>query len=192
MRYAMQRSTSSRHPGSRPTHLVRAVAVLALGVLLSPTDGARAAEPSPQLAGSWRAAETADEKKERLQAIDEATRRLRAFQQSMARSRLSERTSPRPSLILEIEGPKVTIASGDRRLELELGGSPIEVSGNQGKARVSARMEGPRLIVVSRGGNGTRTTAYHADGDHLSVEVTMTGSRLAGPLEYVATYARAE
>ena len=164
----------------------------ALGLSFSTTDGARAAEPSSPLAGSWRAAETADEKKARLQAIDGATGRMAGFRQSMARNRLSERTSPRPSLILEIEGSMVTVASGDRRLELELGGAPIEVSGRAGKARVSATMEGPRLIVVSRSGKGGRTTTYRADGDRLSVEVTMTGSQLAGSLQYVSTYARME
>ena len=167
---------------------------VALTIQLSTTHGARASEPSwpdgVRLAGSWRAAETADEKEERLQAIDQATGRLRAFQQRQARSRLSERTSPRPSLTVEIEGSTVTLASGDRRLELELGGPPIEVSGSEGRARVSARREGPRLIVVSRNDQGGRTTAYRADGDRLSVEVTMKGSRLAGPLEYVTTYVR--
>jgi hypothetical protein len=84
----------------------------------------------------------------------------------------------------------VTITSGDRRLELELGGSPIEVEGNQGKTQVSARIEGERLVVVARSGDGERTTTYRADGARLSVEVTMTGARLAGPLRYVSTYVR--
>ena len=49
--------------------------------------------------------------------------------------------------LVEIEGARVAMGSGDRRLELELGGPPIEVSGNDGKAQLSARMEGERLIV---------------------------------------------
>jgi hypothetical protein len=57
---------------------------------------------------------------------------------------------------------------------------------------MSATMEGDRLIVVADGGKGGRTTTYSADGDRLSVEVTMTGAMLAAPLTYVATYARAE
>ena len=55
-------------------------------------------------------------------------------------------------------------------------------------ARVSAKMEGPRLIVAARGGKGERTTTYHPNGARLSVEVTMTGRYLAGPLKYVSTY----
>jgi hypothetical protein len=145
------------------------------------TDAAHGAEASLSLAGRWRAAETADEKKQRLQAINEATRHLGVFRRGKARRRLAERTSPPQSLIIELEGSKVAIASGDRRLELELGRPPIEVSGKQGKAQVSAKMEGPRMIVKARSGDGERTTAYRAKGDRLSVEVTMTGANLAGP-----------
>jgi hypothetical protein len=86
----------------------------------------------------------------------------------------------------------VTIGPEDRRIELELGGSPIEVSENQGTARVSARTEGERLIVVARSDEGERTTAYTATGDRLSMEVTMTSTQLAGPLQYASTYVRAE
>jgi hypothetical protein len=53
-------------------------------------------------------------------------------------------------------------------------------------------MEGERLIVEARGGNGGRTTTYRVDGGRLAMEVTMMGDRLAGPLEYVATYVPAE
>jgi hypothetical protein len=44
----------------------RAAVILALGVLSTMTDGACAAEKPSPLAGHWHAAETADEKKERL------------------------------------------------------------------------------------------------------------------------------
>ncbi len=155
-------------------------------------NGGTTAEASSPLAGQWREAITAEEKEQRIQAIDEATRRMNGMRRGMARSRLSERTSPPRKLDIEVEDSKMTIASGGRRLELELGASPIEVSGNDGKARVSARMEGPQLIVVARHGKGERTTAYSANGAHLSVEVTMTGSQLAGPLTYVSTYSRME
>jgi hypothetical protein len=62
--------------------------------------------------------------------------------------------------------------------------------GSDGKARVSATMEGEQLIVVADSGKGERTTAYRAEGDRLSVEVTITGAKLAGPLKYVSTYVR--
>jgi hypothetical protein len=177
----------------KPAHLpLVAAAVLALGISLSTRDLALSAEASSPVAGHWRAAETEDQKKQRLQAIDDATEGMGRFRRGKARGRLAERTSPPPSLIIEIEGSRVAMGSGDRRLELELGGPPIEVSGNDGKAQLSARMEGERLIVEARGGNGGRTTTYRVDGGRLAMEVTMMGDRLAGPLEYVATYVPAE
>jgi hypothetical protein len=172
--------------------LGRAATVLALAALLLTTGGAHAAEPSSPLTGRWRAAETADERQQRLEAIDEATAHFGGFRRGKARDMLAERTSPPQSLTIEIEGSTVTIGSADHELELELGAAPIEASGDQGKAQLSARMEGEQLIVVADGGKGGRTTAYRADEDAMSVEVTMTGANLAAPLTYVATYVRAE
>ena len=48
------------------------------------------------------------------------------------------------------------------------------------------------LIVTADGGKGKRTTRYRANGDRLSVEVTMTAAMLAAPLTYATTYTRAE
>jgi hypothetical protein len=157
----------------------------------SPSDSTLVEAPL-LVAGHWRAAETEDEEKQRLEAIEEATDDMGRFRRGRARSRLKERTSPPPSLMLEVHGSKVTIVSGDRRLELELGGSPIEVSGNEGAARLSATTENGRLIVVARSDEGERTTTYRAEGAGLSMEVTMTSGRLAGPLQYATTYARME
>jgi hypothetical protein len=114
------------------------------------------------------------------------------MQRGRARGRLAERTTPPERLTIELDGSTVTLTSGGRELDLEIGGSPIEVSGDQGKALLSATMEGDELIVTADGGKGERTTRYRADGDRLSVEVTMTGAMLAAPLTYVAAYTRAE
>jgi hypothetical protein len=166
--------------------------VLAFGLLFWTMDVVHSAEASSPLAGHWRMAETEDEKKQRLQAIDEATERMGRFRRGKARSRLSERTAPRDFILIEVEGSKVTIGSENRQLELELGGPPIEVSGSEGKAQVSAKMEGERLIVEARSEKADRTTAYSANGDRLTIEVIMTNVQLAGPLKYVSTYARLE
>jgi hypothetical protein len=157
----------------------------------SPCDSARIAATAV-LTGRWHAAETADEEKLRLQAIDEATKQLSRFKRGRARSRLAERTSPRESLIIEIEGATATVVSGDRTLEVELGGAPIEVSGDGGTARVSAKMDCARLVIMVRDDKGERTTTYEAGDAGLSMEVTLTTGKLAGPLTYVTTYARDE
>jgi hypothetical protein len=174
----------------RLTLLGRAAVILAIGVLFTTTDRAIAAERPSPLAGHWCVAETADEKNERLRMIDEATGHMGAFRRGMARSRLSERTSPPRSLIIEIEGLKVRVASENGRLEFELGGSPVEVSGSEGKVKVSAKMQGALLIIMAHSIKGERTTAYRASGDRLTMEVTMTGTNLAESLKYVSTYVR--
>lgn len=121
---------------SRVALLGRAATVLALAILFLTTGTALGAETSVSLSGRWRAAETADEKQERLKAIDEATKHVGVFRRGKARSRLVQRTTPPQSLLIEVDGSKVTIVADDRRLKLELGSHPIEVSGSEGKERL--------------------------------------------------------
>jgi pimeloyl-ACP methyl ester carboxylesterase len=150
------------------------------------------AEKSSPLAGHWLSAETADEKKQRQQAIDEATDGLGRFMRGRARDRLFERTTPPKNLVIEIEGSKVTIVSGDGRLELEAGGAPIEVSGSDGKAQISAKIKGPQLIVAAITSKAERTIIYNTKEQNLLVEVTMKVAELSKPLKYVSTYSRVE
>lgn len=177
---------------SRMTREARAATLVVSSVMALTAWGALAAGTSSSVAGSWTLAASADQERQRLAAIDDATSHLRSMQRGMARERLAERTTPPERLTLEIEGSTVTVGPRGRELDLELGGSPIEVSSDQGKARVSATMEGDALIVKADTGKAQRTTRYRADGARLSVEVTLTGPMLAGSLTYDATYTRAE
>jgi hypothetical protein len=147
---------------------------------------------SSLLTGHWRAAETEDEKEQRLQAIDEVTEDMGRFKRGKARGRLKERTSPSPGLMIEIEDLNLTIGSGDHEFELELGGAPIEISGSDGKSQVSAYIEGGLLTVVARTDKGQRATTYRTSDAGLLLEVTMTGDKLDTPLKYVTTYTRVD
>jgi hypothetical protein len=142
--------------------------------------------------GHWRAAETEDEKKQRLQAIDEVTEDMGRFKRGKARGRLKKRTTPSPVLMIEIKDSILTIGSEDHKLKFELGGSPIEISGDDGKSQVSAHIEGELLIVVAKTDKGERTTTYRASDAGLSLEVTITGDKLDSPLKYVTTYTRVD
>jgi hypothetical protein len=155
----------------------------------SATDSTRSDAP-PSLDGHWRAAETTNEKKQRLKVIDDVTGELGRLKRGKARSRLEELTSPPPNVIIEVADSTVAITTGDHRLELELGGPPVEIEGDKGTSQVSAKMEGERLVVLSRGDTGDFSVAYRTDKKGLSREVTMTGDKLAGPLTYVTTYTR--
>jgi hypothetical protein len=174
------------------TREARAATLVVVSVMALTAGGALAAEPASSLAGSWTLAASPDQERQRLAAIDGATGHLRSMQRGRARERLAERTSPPDQLTIGVEGSRVTVGSQGRELELELGGAPIEVSGDQGNARLGATMEGDALVVTADTGKAQRTTRYRADGDRLSMEVTMTGAMLDPPLTYVTIYTRAE
>lgn len=158
---------------------------------VSATDSTRS-EVSPSLDGHWRAAETKSEKKQRLGAIEDVTEELGRLKRGKARSRLEELTSPPPNVTIEFADSTVAITTGDHRLELELGGPPVKIEGDKGTSKVSAKMEGERLVVLSRGDTGDLSVTYRTDKKGLSREATMTGDKLAGPLTYVTTYSRVE
>jgi hypothetical protein len=176
---------------ARDAELEEETSVAAETTAASVDDSTRA-EIATLLAGDWRAAETAEEKEQRLQAINEATDGMGRLKRGKARSRLEERTSPPPSLMLEFENSTVTIGNPDRRIELELGGAPIEVSESEEKMRMSAKMEDGRLVLIVLGGTSERTTTYRAVEKNLSVEVIMTSDKLTAPVKYVTTYTRME
>ncbi|MCF8131329.1 MAG: hypothetical protein K9N10_22700 [Deltaproteobacteria bacterium] len=167
-----------------------AASVFTLSALFLPTDGTCDTETPSLLSGHWQAAETVDEKEKRLRTIDELTGKMSGFQKGMARSRLEERTSPPQNLIIEIDGEDVTIDTGNGRVTLELGGSIVNISGSQGEAQVRAMRQGPELIVMTRSAKGKRRTTYRINENLLTMEVTMTGTRLPGSLKYVVSYFR--
>jgi hypothetical protein len=163
-----------------------------LSALLLRIGFAHATEAAAPIAGSWTIAVTADEEKQRRESINQATKKLPSMQRNMARRMLEERTTPPETLRIGVDAPIVIIGSEDRELELELGGAPITVSGDDGTAKVRAKMDGDQLIVTADGSKGGRSTSYRPEGDGLSVLVSMTGSRLDGTVKYVTTYTRAE
>jgi hypothetical protein len=185
-------ATTTDNPTVNSRSRRRAPVFAVLGVLLTLSASALAAETSPAVAGSWKLAQSAVEKEQRLEAINQATRHLRPMQRDMVRDRLAERTSPPASLQIEIEGSKLMMSSGENGFELELGAPPVEVPASDGTARASAKMAGDELVFTADGGNGQRTTTYRADGDRLTAEVTMTGARLDQPVTYSTTYLRAQ
>ncbi|MEO1084283.1 MAG: hypothetical protein AAFY88_08575 [Acidobacteriota bacterium] len=168
-----------------------------LSAAASDPASARDAEAPPtndvagaSIEGEWRLEPTDDDKARRAEAIDQATRSFNSRIRNRARQRLTERTAPQESLRIELDGQNVTIGSERSEVELELGGAPVEISAEGGKARISARLDGERLVVETRTGQGQRTATYVADGELLRVELEMIGRRLALPLELSSTYVR--
>lgn len=152
-----------------------------------------AAEAAPaqtldELNGRWQLAETADEKKQRLQSIDRATRSMPGPMRDRARGRILQRTAPRQELSLDVRGSTLTLIAEGERFELEVGGPAVEVQGPEGKAEMEARMDGEHLLIEVRAGEGRRTTRYLPGEDRLMVEFTLKGRRLSAPVQFRATY----
>jgi hypothetical protein len=75
-------------------------------------------------------------------------------------------------------------------MELELGGSIVNISGSHGEAKVRAMRQGPVLVVMTQSAKGKRRTTYRVNENLLTMEVKMTVPRLPGSLKYVASYVR--
>lgn len=168
---------------SRPTLLTFAVALFASASL-----GAAGAEG---LNGTWSYAGGEAEEKARFAAIERATDGLNGFIKGKARGKLKERTAPPKTMTILIEGSKLTLSGpGDKALSLEMGAPPIEIKGDKGKAKVSAKATPDGFVLVNEGKKGSLTTTYRLAGEALIANVKMTGERLKAPLAYPMSYRR--
>lgn len=157
---------------------------------------AAAHEPVPpelgaQLNGRWELAETAEEKRQRLESIDRATRSLPGPVRDRARGRILQRTAPRQELIVDVVGSTLTLSSDGDDLVLPIGGQAVQVRRPEGKAEVRAWLEDEQLVVESRAQRGTRTTRYEPGEGRLTLRFSLQGARLSQPVEFEATYVSA-
>lgn len=143
---------------------------------------------NPQLAGSYRF--VADESDDIDQAIREATEEAGFFVRTVGRGMLADKLAPPTSIRIALTDTTVIITedgSGPRTVRLDGTGS--------NDSRVT---EGPEamwvdesLVLTFREEDGVRRYEYSAgpDGDALTVDVTVEGSRLPQPIRYRLTYA---
>lgn len=170
------------------THLATSVFTIAAAFILAPTS---AFAQTSALNGTWQAKETAKQKSARLQAVQTATAKLSFFIRGRARSKLTKATAPTPRVVIAIAGGKVTLGANAHRMTLQLGAAPVEVKGERGKAKLSAKLSGSKLVVVARTSKATRTTTYSIKGSQLLVDVEMKSAKLGAPLRYRTSYTRA-
>lgn len=177
---------------ARSLFLGLVAAIVAVGVLVSMGQLACAADAAPAVAGSWRVAEAVEEKNARLQAIEKAIGDMPRFVRKKAQDRVSKLTTSPENLSITVEEGFVAIASDEKNLKVRLDAPPITRPGPNGKVAITATMQGEELVVTARGDKGGRTTVYRANGDLMTMQVTMKGEKFKGPLQYTATYARAK
>lgn len=142
------------------------------------------------LEGTWRLEQTEEQETQRRRTIDAATDSINPLLKNRARSRLQERTAPPPTLSIQLDGPRVALDFGERRLELELGSAPIEFADEDDIFLMSAQLQGKGLTVVAESENGTRRTTYRPDGTDLVMDVFLTTEQLTGAVEYSSTYTK--
>ncbi len=171
------------------------VAVAALALMSSPIGeafGEAFGEPGEQgFTGTWAYAGDDAEATRRKKAIEAATEGMAPFMRGKARERLGVSTSPPKILKIRVEGENLELARDGKLVSLRLGGPATTVERAK-KAEMSARRDGERLIVESKGENGEQVTTYtlSPDAKHLTASVRMRSEKLEKPLVYTSTFAR--
>ncbi|MEL6427613.1 MAG: hypothetical protein AAFZ87_13685 [Planctomycetota bacterium] len=145
-------------------------------------------EPADGIAGTWRPVETVDQRERRLAAIEAATEDLGRLARGRAKSRLEERTTHTGTLRIDLGGTELgstlSIVADAVRIDAALGGEPVGVGTGEDAARVTARWEAGRLVLIAATAGGRRTTTYRREGATLVAGVVLTSERLDAPVEY--------
>ena len=145
-----------------------------------------------ELTGTWKHSQDSTEQARRYAAIDEATKGMNKLMRGRAREMLRAKTVPQPGLSLSDSGKSITFVSQDRRLTLTTDGSTARVQNERGTATLRAKRDDGKLVVTSQAQNGVQTTVYRVSKDRtrLVLDISVSGSRLAKPIRFQATYHR--
>ncbi len=144
------------------------------------------------LTGTWRRLEDAQQRSRRHQAIDQATESLGWLKRNAAREKLRAVTGASSDLKIVDAGGQVTLEVAGRGTTVATDGRSVRLDGPEKSGTVVAVRDRGDLTIKVAGQGGSRTTTYvpSGDGKTLRLDVEMTGSRLATPIRYQATYIR--
>lgn len=173
-------------------------AALALAAVL-PADAA--AQPGPALRGTWLLNE---ERSDDVPAkIVEATRGMNRIVGPVARRRLRATNTPYPRLVVQHDAQQVRVEMAGRITAASpANGPPVLWDRTTGQAcprvgedcvQLSTAWQSGRLVQTFRPEDGERENVYSvsADGDTMSMAVTIRSPRLPRPLTYTLVYTRA-
>lgn len=143
---------------------------------------------NPQLAGTyWFVAEESDDID---QAIREATEEAGFFVRTFGRGMLADKLAPPASVRIALTDTTVIVTeNGSEPRTVRLVGTGN--NGNRVTGGPEARWVGESLVLTYTEEDGVRRYEYSVgpDGDTLTVDVTVEGSRLPRPIRYKLTYA---
>ena len=142
--------------------------------------------------GTWRLASSADQKNQRMRAIEDATSKLGRFKQGRAQQLMQKMTSPATELKIVDEGNQVKVSRGGFEFVVGIDQNPVTVKAPNGTATVRAERRDGRLIIESKMGDSTKTVTYKLsdDREHMQQEISISTSKLPKTVRYSTTYNR--
>jgi hypothetical protein len=156
--------------------------------------GSAVGDARAQFAGTYKYAGETQEDDARKAVIEQAVQSMSAFTRSTARSRILATTQIPGTYAFSFEPGKIRVLP-ESRPEMISGdkGEPAEYVYNGKKSTLTQTLEGNRLTQVFVSGDGKRQNefALSADGQTLTLKVTLTISRLSSPIVYGLSYKKA-
>jgi hypothetical protein len=170
--------------------LARKHAVFALFLALGLTSLCSGQEES--LRGTWKLADTEVERKSRQDAISQIADGLPRFAQTRVTEKLRSSTSPTKKLRLDFQGQQLVMREDEREFKLTFDGKPVDVSGKNGRGKVSVSTKSGLLVLTAQAESAERTVVFRPsqDGKTLVLDVTLNIPRMGKTARYKSKYVR--
>lgn len=130
------------------------------------------------------------------QAIDRAVAGLNFLFRPIGRHRLRKTNAPYQKLLLEISGDQIAITRDDNPpIRTPADGTSVSWTREDGEVmKVSTAWRDGRLAQTFAAEDGRRVNEFSLapDGQHLTMQVTVTSPRLDVPLQYRLAYRRVD
>ncbi|HBE70746.1 MAG TPA: hypothetical protein DDW52_21590 [Planctomycetaceae bacterium] len=166
-------------------HAVSAL-ILALG-MASLCSGQEAS-----LNGTWKLADTEVERKSRQDAISQIAAGVPRFARSRVSEKLRSSTGPTKKLTLKIQEQQLVMREDKREFELTFDSKPVEVSGKNGRGKVSVSTKSGLMVLTAQASDAKRTVTFRPGqaGKTLVLEVTLNIPRIGKTARYKTKYVR--
>lgn len=150
--------------------------------------------PTPTVQGSFALVDAAAASEKVNKAIEEVVKPLNFIVRGRARDYLKKTNIPYQRIVISCSQSEVSITTDKRApIRTSSSGDPKDWTREDGeKFRVSTVCKSEELQQVFQGSNGQRVNAYSiaTDDKTLTMQVTITSSRLKQPLKYQLSYRR--
>ncbi|HEX8701795.1 MAG TPA: hypothetical protein VF815_23405 [Myxococcaceae bacterium] len=154
--------------------------------LLAAVGVAHAQEGTPSLQGTYTLDAAASD--DVNAAIERAIARMNMVKRPIARGRLKKTTQPYQQMVIEQTSSEVTTTMNNLKpISTPVNGTPIQWTREDGETfDVSTQWDNGKLKQTFKAEDGQRVNAFSLspDGSMLTMDVTVTSSKLSRPLLY--------